>query len=58
MSDSGKRSAYPNPNNFEACSRGYGEMEDGTIQATTDLIPFWTTGTSSTRPGLLRAALY
>lgn len=58
MFDSGERSTFPKPNNFGVMQPGYEEMEDRTIQATTDLTPLWTTGTSSSRPGILRAALY
>ena len=58
MFDSGERSIYPKPSNFGAMQPEYEDIEDGTIQATTGLTPFWTTGASSTRPGLLRTALY
>ena len=58
MRDSGERSAYPHPEEFEVMRPEYTELEDGYFQASITVSPFRVTGKSTTRPGARRAALY
>ncbi len=58
MRDSGERSAYPHPEDFEVMRPEYIELEDGYFQASITVSPFRVTGKSTTRPGARRAALH
>ena len=53
-----ERSAYPHPDEFKVMRPEYLETEEGLEEATITIAPFKVTGTSSTRPGARRAALY
>lgn len=59
MYDFNERSAYPHPDDFRVMRPEYvDEEEDGTVQATITIAPFKVTGTSVTRAGARRAAIY
>jgi len=53
-----ERSAYPHPDEFKVMRPEYVENEEGLEQATITIAPFKVSGTSVTRPGARRAALY
>jgi hypothetical protein len=54
-----ERSAYPHPDEFKVMRPEYEEEgDDGLSQATIMIAPFKVSGTSATRPGARRAALY
>ncbi len=58
MADSGERSAYPKPLDFEVMRPEYEEDEDGTVVAKIIVSPFEVTGSSTTEPGARRAAIH
>ena len=55
-----ERSAYPHPDEFKVMRPEYEEEEEegGLSHATITIAPFKVSGSSSTRPGARRAALY
>lgn len=58
MQDFGERSAYPTPEDFQVMRPEYEENEDGTFLSSITIAPFKVAGTSSTKAGARRAALY
>ena len=58
MLETTERSAYPVPGDFEVMRPEYTELEDGSFQATITITPFRVTGTSASKAGARRAALY
>lgn len=58
MRETAERSAYPSPGDFEVMRPEYVDLEDGTFQASITITPFRVTGTSATKAGARRAALY
>ncbi len=58
MLETTERSAYPVPEDFEVMRPEYTDLEDGTFQASITITPFRVTGTSATKAGARRAALY
>ncbi|NND71185.1 MAG: hypothetical protein HKN43_06370 [Rhodothermales bacterium] len=58
MIETGERSAYPNPTDFEVMRPEYVDMEDGLFQASITITPFRVVGTSATKAGARRAAIY
>jgi len=56
--DQNERSAYPHPGDFKVMRPEYEESEDGFFTATIEITPFIVRGTSSSKPGARRAALY
>ena len=58
MYDFNERSAYPHPDDFRVMRPEYTEAEDETWEATITIAPFKVTGTSVTKAGARRAAIY
>ncbi len=58
MRETAERSAYPNPLDFEVMRPEYVDLEDGSFQASITITPFRVSGTSATKAGARRAALY
>lgn len=58
MNDFTERSAYPHPDDFKVMRPEYTEIEDGLYEATITISPFKVTGSSRTKAGARRAALY
>jgi|SRR5690554_5443778 hypothetical protein len=58
MNDFNERSAYPHPDDFKVMRPEYTEVEDGMIQASITIAPFKVVGTSRTKAGARRAAIY
>ncbi len=58
MLESTERSAYPVPGDFRVMRPEYVDLEDGTFQASITITPFRVTGSSITKAGARRAALY
>ena len=58
MRETGERSAYPNPADFEVMRPEYVDTEDGLFQASITITPFRVTGSSATKAGARRAAIY
>ena len=58
MLETTERSAYPVPGDFKVMRPEYEDLEDGTFEASITITPFRVVGTSSTKAGARRAALY
>ena len=58
MRDYTERSAYPHVEDFKVMRPEYAELEDGMFQATITIAPFKVTGSSATKAGARRAAIY
>ena len=58
MIETAERSAYPSPDDFRVMRPEYVDLEDGTFQASITIAPFRVVGTSATKAGARRAALY
>jgi hypothetical protein len=56
--DQNERSAYPHPGDFKVMRPEYSEPEDGYVTAEIIITPFKVSGTSVTKAGARRAALY
>jgi len=56
--DFNERSAYPPPEDFKVMRPEYNDLEDNYFQATILIAPFKVTGTSATKAGARRAAIY
>ena len=58
MRDYSESSAYPHVDDFKVMRPEYLEQEDGMFQATITIAPFKVVGTSATKAGARRAAIY
>ena len=58
MLETTERSAYPVPEDFQVMRPEYEDLEDGSFQASITITPFKVVGTSATKAGARRAALY
>ena len=58
MDEFNERSAYPHPDDFRVMRPEYTEAEDDTFEASITIAPFKVTGTSVTKAGARRAAIY